>query len=55
MTAPAQSAVALLIVAIAAAALLWRAVRRGKGGHCGDGCGAVSPDAKALLKKLRNR
>ena len=32
---------------------LLQIVRRGSG--CGDGCGAVSPGAKAFLKKLKKR
>ncbi len=54
MTASAQTVAALLIVALASAALIRHAIVSRKTG-CGDGCGAVSPDAKALLKKLRNR
>ena len=54
MTASAQTLLALLVVALAAGGLVWRAiVRRGSG--CGDGCGAVSPGAKAFLKKLKKR
>lgn len=54
MSASAQTVIALLVVALAAAGLVWRAVAA-RGRHsCGGGeCGAVSPDARAFLKKLK--
>jgi len=55
MAASEQTVIALAIVVLAAGGLVWRAVAaRGKPG-CGDSCGAVSPDAKAFLKKVRKR
>lgn len=54
MNATVQTIAALGIVALAAGWLLWRALaKRGRSG-CGDGgCGAVSPEARALLKKIK--
>ena len=54
MTAHFQTVVALVIVALAVAWLMWRVLARRGGAGCGpEGCGAVSPDAKALRRKLR--
>jgi len=55
MSSAAQTVVALLVVAVAAAGLVWRAVATRGRSHCGDACGAVSPDARAFLKKMRKR
>ncbi len=53
MTSTGQTVGALLVVALAAAGLLWRALaRRGRSGCEGGECGAVSADAKAFLKKI---
>ncbi len=54
MSTSAQTVIALLVVALAAAGLVWRAVAA-RGRHsCGGGeCGAVSPDARAFLKRLK--
>lgn len=49
-----QTIGALVIAALAAAWLARAALKRGRTPGCGGGeCGAVSPDAKALLKKLK--
>jgi membrane protein implicated in regulation of membrane protease activity len=51
-----QTITALLIVALAAAWLVRRAlVKRQQPGCGGEDCGAVSPDARALLKKLKKK
>ncbi len=56
MSASGQTVIALLIVALAAAGLIWRVVaRRGRSGCEGGECGAVSADARAFLKKVRKR
>jgi hypothetical protein len=53
MTSTGQTIAALIIVALAAAGLLWRALaKRGRSGCAGGECGAVSADAKAFLKKI---
>ncbi len=53
MSSSSQTVVALLVVALAAAGLVWRAVANRGRSHCGDACGAVSPDARAFLKRLK--
>jgi hypothetical protein len=56
MNAAVQTIAALGIVALAAGWLLWRALAKRSHTGCGDeGCGAVSPETKALLKKLKKR
>jgi hypothetical protein len=56
MTSEIQTIAALLVVAIAAAWLVRHALVKRQQPGCGGGdCGAVSPDAQALLKKLRKR
>jgi hypothetical protein len=56
MTPGQQTIAALGIVALTAGWLLWRGLaRRGHPGCGNEGCGAVSPEAKALLKKLKKR
>jgi hypothetical protein len=56
MTAQIQTTAAHAIVALAAAWLVRRALsRRGRSGCGSEGCGAVSPDAKALRKRLGRR
>ncbi|MFA5058751.1 MAG: hypothetical protein WC485_11600 [Opitutaceae bacterium] len=53
MTSTWQTISALLIVALAAAWLVRTAVKKGKTPGCGsEGCGALSPDVRALRKKL---
>ena len=54
MNAAVQTIAALGIVALAESWLLWRALaKRGHPGCGNEDCGAVSPDAKGLLKKLK--
>jgi hypothetical protein len=49
-----QTIVALAIVALAAAWLVRSAVRKSRTPGCGsEGCGAISPDARTLLRKLK--
>jgi hypothetical protein len=49
-----QTIAALGIVALAAGWLLWRLLGKRHDPGCGnEGCGAVSPDARALLKKIK--
>jgi len=54
MNAAVQTFVALGIVALTAGWLLWRVLaRRGQTGCGNEDCGAVSPEARALRKKLK--
>ena len=53
MTAAIQTIVALLVVALAAAWLVRRALALRHQSNCGDGCGAISSDARALRKRLK--
>ena len=54
MNAAVQTIAALGIVALTAGWLLWRELaKRGQPGCGNEGCDAVSPEAKALLKKLK--
>jgi hypothetical protein len=56
MNAALQTIVALGIVASTASWLLWRALVKRNLTGCGqEGCSAVSPEAKALLKKLKKK
>jgi hypothetical protein len=49
-----QTIAALSLVALAAAWLVRSAVRKSRTPGCGsEGCGAISPDAKRLLRKLK--
>jgi hypothetical protein len=49
-----QTISALTIVALAAAWLVGSAVRKSRTPGCGsEGCGAVSPDARSLRRKLK--
>ena len=51
-----QTIAALGIVTLTAGWLLWRGLAKRDRPGCGnEGCGAVSPEAKALLKKLKKR
>ena len=53
MTPQVQTIAALLVVAFAAAWLVrWALETRHQSG-CGEGCGAISPDARALRKRLK--
>ena len=48
-----QTPVAFLVVGLAAAFLVRQALRKRRTPGCGGGeCGAVSPDAKALRRRL---
>jgi hypothetical protein len=54
MTSEIQTIAALLVVAVAATWLVRRALVQRQQPGCGGGdCGAVSPDARALRKKLK--
>jgi len=53
MTSQTQTIVALLVVAFAAAWLVRRALVTRRQPGCGEGCGAISPDARALRKRPR--
>lgn len=55
MTPEVQSILALLVVALAVAGLLWRSYRKRKQPGCGTECGAVSPEIKRLQKQLSRR
>ncbi|HUJ43509.1 MAG TPA: hypothetical protein VLW52_07880 [Opitutaceae bacterium] len=53
MTFQVQTIAALLVVVFAAAWLVRRALLTRHQPGCGRECGAISPDARALLKKLK--
>jgi hypothetical protein len=53
MSAPLQTAIALVIVATAAALLLRSWFGRKKSPGCGGECGAVSPEIKKLQARLK--
>ena len=53
MSASLQTFFALAVVALAAALLVRSFLKKRKSPGCGADCGAVSPEAKALLKKLK--
>ncbi|HVU18836.1 MAG TPA: FeoB-associated Cys-rich membrane protein [Candidatus Didemnitutus sp.] len=53
MSSTIQTVVALAIVAIAVAWLVWSALRKRKQPGCGDSCGAVSPEVKRLQAHLK--
>ena len=55
MTSHLQTVFALLVVALATMGLMWRVMARRSSGCGSEGCGALSPDAKALRKKLEKR
>lgn len=48
-----QSILALVVVALAAAWLVRRAIAKRKNPGCGDDCGAVSPEMKRLQARLK--
>ncbi|WP_156469296.1 hypothetical protein [Cephaloticoccus primus] len=51
-----QTVLALLVVAAAAAWLLWRVFSKSGGGGCASGeCASLSPDVKALQRRLKRR
>lgn len=55
MSAELQSILALLVVALALAGLVWRAVAKRKNPGCGTDCGAISPEVKRLQNHLARR
>jgi hypothetical protein len=56
MSSTFQTIAALVVVAAAAAWLLWRAAsKRHHSGCGGHDCGVLSPDAKALLKRPKQK
>ncbi len=51
-----QTLIAFGLVALAVAYLAWSFLRKRQQPRCsGEDCGAVSPDARALLKKLKKK
>jgi len=50
-----QTVIALLVVALAAAWLVVRALKRKKNPGCGDDCGALSPEVKRLQARLKRQ
>lgn len=56
MSPTVQTLVALAAVAVAAGALLWRALRHDPAKGCGSSglCGAVSPEVKKLRARLKS-
>jgi len=50
-----QTLLALLVVAAAAAWLLWRVFSKNGGGCARGECAALSPDVKALQRRLKRR
>ena len=55
MTPEIQTLLSLLVVALAAAGLVWRAYRKRKHHGCGSDCGAVSPEMKKLQARLTRK
>ena len=55
MNADLQTILALLVVALAATWLVWRALAKRKNPGCGTDCGAVSPELKRLQSHLAKR
>jgi hypothetical protein len=55
MSSDFQTFAALAVVALTAMWFVARAIARRKGPSCGDGCGAVSPEVKALQARLKQR
>jgi len=54
MSSAAQTLIALLVVALAAAYLLRSWFRKKKSSGCGGNCGAVSPEVRDLQKRLKS-
>ncbi len=54
MTSSLQTLLALGLVALALAYLLWSWLRPKKSPGCGGSCGAVSPEVKKLQRQLRH-
>ena len=55
MSSSAQTWIALFVVAVAAAWLVFRAIAKRKNPGCGDECGAVSPEIKRLQRQLEKK
>ena len=53
MTFRFQTIAALVVVALAAAWLVRRAIVARHQSGCGEGCGAISPDARELRKRIK--
>ena len=54
MSASVQTAIALILVAVAGTLLVRSWVKKGKNPGCSsEGCGAVSPEIKELQKQLK--
>ena len=54
MSATLQTLIALGLVTVAAAWLIWSTLRKRKSAGCGsEGCAAVSPEIKKLQAKLK--
>jgi hypothetical protein len=53
MSSTAQTIIALVIVAVAAALLLRSWFKKRKNPGCGDSCGSVSPEIKELQARLK--
>ncbi len=54
MSSSLQTLLALGLVALAVAYLLWAWLRPKKSPGCGGSCGAVSPEVKKLQRQLRH-
>ena len=56
MSPTAQTIIAFAVVAVAASALAWRALRRDPAKGCGSSgaCGAVSPEVRKLRARLKS-
>jgi len=54
MNASVQTILALAVVAVAAALLLWHFFIRKKPPGCAGNCGAVSPEVRKLRDQLRH-
>ena len=55
MSAGFQTIAALVIVALAAAYLVYAYFKKRRSPGCGDNCGAVSPEVKKLQAQLKRR
>lgn len=55
MTKDFQTIAALTVVALAAAYLIARALRKRKSPGCGTDCGAISPEIRDLKSRMRER
>ena len=50
-----QTILALVVVAVAVAWLILRALAKRRNPGCGDDCGAVSPEIRRLQARLKKR